>query len=82
MTLNDFNIKWFYFLEPGHYGMDIDNSEVISYMDKEFEEEVKVNKNFSYSQIKLKFGLARVYANSNKTTEWESKINEIICGKA
>ena len=78
MTTEEFNEKWSEFLESGHYGMDIGNQEVIRYMGEEFTKEVGKNPSFSYSQIKLKMGMSRVYANSDKTREWEKKIDQII----
>jgi len=78
MTSDEFNKKWEIYLEDGHYGMSIENKEVIDYLDKEFYKEIKENSNFEFSQIKIKFGTSRVYANSNKTTIWEQKINKIL----
>lgn len=75
---NDFNKKWSKYLENGHYGLVINNQEVIDYLDKEFEKEVKQNPNFTYSQIKLKFGYSRVYASTDKIFEWEDEIDNIL----
>lgn len=36
MTVNEFNIKYFDYLGDGHYGLDIDNEEVIEYLDQEY----------------------------------------------
>lgn len=76
--IDKFNSKWGDYLEPGHYGLDIMDPEVADYLDKEFKKEIELYPNFSYSQIKLKFGVARVYATSDKCFEWEQKINEIL----
>jgi len=81
MNAVEFNEKWILYLELGHYGLDIDNENVINYLDKEFTEETKINPNFSFSQIKLKFGSSRVYAASNKTSEWEIEIDKILMNK-
>lgn len=78
MNSDGFNSKWFNYLEDGHYGMAIEDEEVIDYLDGEFEKEIKENSNFTYAQIKIKFGSSRVYANSDKTFLWENKINEIL----
>lgn len=78
MNSDEFNSKWFNYLEDGHYGMAIEDEEVIDYLDGEFEKEIKENSNFIYAQIKIKFGSSRVYANSDKTFLWENKINEIL----
>ena len=78
MTLEEFDNKWEAHLEPGHYGLEINNSEIIDYLDEEFFKEVKINPDFQFSQIKLKFGFARVYSNSNKNDEWEEHIDNIL----
>lgn len=81
MTCKEFNKKWNDYLEERFYGLEIDDENVINYLDKEFEKEVVNNPSFTYSQIKLKFGTSRVYANSNKTFEWERNIDKIISSK-
>lgn len=60
MTAEEFNEKYKDYLEEGHYGLDIHNEEVINYLDKEFKKLIKIPK-FSYSQIKIKYGVSRVY---------------------
>jgi hypothetical protein len=60
MTCTDFNEKWEKYLEPGHYGASIENKEVLEYLDNKFQTLTK-NKNFTYSQIKIKYGSARFY---------------------
>lgn len=40
--------------------------------------EIPVNKDFSYSQIKLKFGKCCVYANTDKAHIWEQEINNLL----
>lgn len=74
----EFNEKWSKYIEQGHYGMAIENIEVLQYMDKEFEKEIQVNPTFTYAQIKLKFHTARVYTTSAHNSEWEIAIDEII----
>jgi hypothetical protein len=78
MKAQEFNEKYKKYLEERHYGLDIHIQEIIDYLDTEFESEIKTNPNFQYSQIKLKFGMARVYAESKKCEEWEKSINSII----
>lgn len=78
MTSKEFNQKWKNYLETGFYGTAIENPDVIKYLDSEFSKEVLVNPNFSYSQIKIKFGSSRVYAESDKAYIWESEINKLI----
>jgi len=77
MTRDEFNEKWQAHLEPRHYGMSIGNPQVIEYMDNEFTKEVEHNPNFTYAQIKLKFGMARVYATSEQTGVWERWIDDL-----
>jgi hypothetical protein len=57
----DFNEKWKEHLEKGHYGMDLSGEEVEKYVDEEFEKVKEEYPNFTYTQIKEKFGGARVY---------------------
>lgn len=78
MTVKEFDKKWEEYQEEGHYGLAIYDKRVTKYLDKEFTKEIKVNASFSFSQIKLKFGTSRVYANSEKTSIWENKINKIL----
>ncbi len=78
MTAGEFNEKYSKYLEPGHYGMDIHYPEVIDYLDREFEQEIKTNPKFCYAQIKIKFGLSRIYADSNNTTKWEAEVDKML----
>ena len=76
-----FNERWKDHLEKGHYGMTIDDPDVISYMDYNFKILKSINPNFTFSQIKLKFGSARVYvekAPNQQCSVWEQQINKII----
>jgi len=66
MRAEEFDEKYKDFLEEGHYGLDIHIFEVIEYLDKVFEDLVKYP-DFQYSQIKEKFGSARVYTNIPST---------------
>lgn len=76
--VEQFNIRWADFKEPGHYGLAINNPKVIAYLDQEFAKETNANPDFTYAQIKLKFGSARVYTNSDKDSEWEEAIDNIL----
>ena len=79
MNAHEFNFKYQDYLEAGFYGMDIHIPEVISYLDEEFEKEIAINPKFKYSQIKTKFGMARIYVeNCNKDGLWEKQVDEII----
>lgn len=77
MTSNEFNQKWSKYLEEGFYGLTIEHPKVIEYLDEEFAKEIKTNPSFTYAQIKMKFGTSRVYANSDKTSIWEEKIDKL-----
>lgn len=82
MTANEFNKKYKEFIEQRHYGCAINDEEAINYLDKEFEELIKIPK-FKFSQIKTKFGFFRVYCTNvsqEKLEEMEIKLYE-ICPK-
>jgi len=74
MTVEEFNKKYEKYLEDGHYGLAINNIAVIRFLDCIFKDFIKIP-DFTYSQIKLKFGMARVYttlsANLNYIIEQE-----------
>lgn len=78
MTTEEFDKKYSSYLEEGHYGLAISHPEVITYLDKEFENEIEKNPEFQYSQIKMKFGSSRVYSTSDKSSEWEAEIDRIF----
>ncbi|TMM58430.1 hypothetical protein FEE95_03085 [Maribacter algarum] len=78
MTIDDFNHKWKRYLGDGHYGMDINIPEVILYLDSEFDKEVKINPDFQYFQIKLKYEMCVIYAESDKTTFWQNETNTML----
>lgn len=61
MTTDQFNKKYSKWLEEGHYGLDIQVESVISALDRIFSDLTKIE-GFSYSQIKVKFGMSRFYA--------------------
>jgi len=82
MTVDEFNEKYKDYLEKGHYGLAIDHQKVIEYLDKKFEEFIKVP-DFKYYQIKIKFGFSRFYAdldveNLNKVEDEIDNILKII----
>ena len=79
MTRTEFNEKYKAYLEDRFSGLELSNPEVIEYLDKEFEELIKIP-NFKYSQIKGKFNWFCFYADglsSEKRAEIENKIKEI-----
>lgn len=78
MDALEFNNKWKNYLNTGYYGLNINIPQVVEYLDSEFEKEIKINETFNYSQIKLKYGVARVYANTDKAYEWEKNIDRIL----
>jgi hypothetical protein len=79
MAATEFNKKYKAYLEEGHYGLAIDDEAVINYLDGKFQEFIKIP-GFSYSQIKLKFGMARVYCQPTNipTNELEAEIEKIL----
>lgn len=78
MQPNDFNAWFGNHLEEGHYGMSINDQRVMGALFDEFTKEIQRNPEFEYSQIKLKFGYARVYTNSAHDREWENHIDEML----
>lgn len=85
-TSREFNDKYKDYLEEGHYGMDINEPSVLTYVDQIFNDLIKIPE-FKYQQVKTKFGLARVYTNLNDllpfvgriiNQELEEKINFIL----
>ena len=82
MTTEEFNEKYKDYLEEGHYGLDLEKPEAIEYLDKEFEELVKLP-HFSYSQIKSKFSSFRFYCEGvpkEKVDEITDRLMEIYKG--
>ena len=85
-TNEEFNTKYAEYLEEEHYGMSIQIPAVLTYVDQIFNDLTKID-GFKYQQIKVKFGLARVYTNLEDiipfagrilTQELEEKINFIL----
>ena len=65
MTTQEFNKKYKDYLEEGHYGLDINIPSVIEYLDSIMEYGLTNITGFKYSQIKLKFNMARFYFNTD-----------------
>jgi hypothetical protein len=61
-TTEEFNEKYKQYIEEDHYGMDIHEPSVLAYVDQIFNDLIKIP-GFQFSQIKTKFGMARVYTN-------------------
>ena len=85
-TTKEFNDKYDYYLEEGHYGIDINEPSVLMYVDQIFNDLVRIP-GFKYEQIKTKYGLAKVYTNLEEllpfvgriiNQELEEKINFIL----
>ena len=79
MTPEQFNTKYADYLEKGHYGVSINDFEFLNWLDNKFQEFIKLP-NFSFSQIKLKFGFGRFYCEgltNEQIREVENKITEI-----
>ena len=79
MTAEQFNNKYKNYLTEGFGGLEFDIPEITEMLDKEFQEFIKVP-GFCYQQIKLKFNMARFYADgipSEDTYRVEDKINEM-----
>ena len=85
-TSKEFNEKYKEYIEEGHHGMEIDIPAVLSYIDTVFNDLINI-KGFKYSQVKTKYGLARVYTNLDEILpfvgrvihqELEEKINFIL----
>lgn len=85
-TNQEFNDKYKDYLEEGHYGMSIEIPAILSYVDQIFQDFTKIP-GFKYQQIKVKYGLARVYTNLDEIIpfagrilhqELEDKINFIL----
>ena len=79
MTRDAFNEKYNNHIEHGFYGLEFDIPVVTELLDKKFEEFTKVE-GFKFSQIKLKFNMARFYAepHSLNTHEIERQINILV----
>jgi hypothetical protein len=60
LTSNVFNLKYKKYLEPGHYGLCIDDHDLIKWLDEKFQHFITYP-SFSYSQIKSKFKTGRFY---------------------
>jgi hypothetical protein len=85
-TNEEFNTKYKEYIDEDNYGMVIGIPAVLSYVDTVFNDLIKIP-GFKYSQIKTKFGLARVYTNLDELLpfagrilhqELEEKINFIL----
>jgi hypothetical protein len=85
-TIEEFNDKYKEYIDEDHYGMDINEPSVLSYVDQIFIDLTQIP-GFKYQQIKTKFGMARVHTNLEDlmpfvgriiNQELEEKINFIL----
>jgi len=60
MTRLEFNTKYANNLATGFYGLAINNEDVVNYLDRRFQEFIKLP-DFKYYQIKMKYGFSSVY---------------------
>lgn len=80
MTIDQFNNKYKDYLVEGYYGLDINNPQIIEFLDIEFLDLI-MKDNFKYYQIKEKFGMGRFYADgvsANELTEIENHITKLL----
>ncbi len=80
MNSSDFNKKYEKYLEEGHYGLAVNDTKFIQWLDNKFEEFIK-RPGFKFSQIKIKFGMGRFYAEgltSEEIVEVQNKITETL----
>ena len=79
MTCEEFNEHYKDYKEDGYYGLDFDIPNVTKFLDKIFQDLIQIP-GFKYSQIKLKFNMARVYTTCGVTMNFliEEKINQIV----
>ena len=76
----EFNTKYKDYLEDRFYGLGINDEDVIKYLDKQFQELIKIP-GFSYSQIKTKFNNVCFYCDNvdiTKVREIETKIKKLL----
>jgi hypothetical protein len=79
MTSEQFNEKYKDYLEKGHYGLGFDSPQFTEWLDQKFQEFIK-KPGFTFSQIKVKFGMGRFYAENitiEEINEVESKITKL-----
>jgi len=80
MTIEQFNNKYAQWKEEGHYGLGVGDPKFIQWLDKKFQEFIKVP-GFSFSQIKAKFGYGRFYCDElsdEQVLEVENKITALF----
>ena len=80
MDINEFNNKYKEYIEDGFDGLEFDIPEVTKFLDDIFENVLTKIPGFQYSQIKLKFNMARVYTNIKGGINFmlEDRIDKIV----
>ena len=57
----EFNNKYKEYLEPAHVGLTIRDENIVKYLDEKFKYFISKNIKFTYTTIKIKFGICRFY---------------------
>jgi hypothetical protein len=74
-TAKEFNSKYDYYLEEGHYGMDIDEPSILTYVDQIFQDLTQIP-GFLYTEITTQHGLAKVRTNLQELMSFAGRILE------
>jgi len=64
MTMEEFNEKYANHIEDGHYGLALHNEKIVDMLDGIFQV-LTLDPDFTFSQIKVKFGHSRIYSNAD-----------------
>lgn len=80
-TSDEFNTKYLAYIEKGfnERGLELDNPEAIEYLDKEFQELIKIP-GFQFSMIKSKYSWFCFYCDNvprEKVIEIQERLKEI-----
>jgi hypothetical protein len=80
MNSTEFNEKYKDHIEDRFTGLEFDDPDVTEYLDSEFENHIEQYPEFEFAQIKVKFGMARVYTNApfGQDREWEINIDKLL----
>ena len=90
MTQKEFNEKYKDYLEEGHYGLAINDQQIIDYLNIVFQDLIRIP-GFKYYQIKTKFNTCRFYTNLHgilpeigNIIEFniENRLNDFLLGRA
>ena len=90
MTAEQFNTKWADHIPKGYYGLEFDIPQLTELIDKTVTGWVEVFPKMTIKQIKLKFGMARVYVSLDTerlpehnqfTGDLEEKINKLLANQ-